>query len=423
MDLILCAFQRATGERLFFAFSGTDLAVGATADNDVQLSGPGVLGRHLALRGNPVSTEEVVWVVPEPEAAAAAQAMVAANLVGELSHWTASMNGTPVWPVQGPRRNVPIRVGDILRIGMWELSLQRDDALAELQSGVERKFLGAIERAPWADDERSVYSDWLEQQGRPEEAEFVRLQIELKALAATDPRSRIVSARLDRIGPRTRPAWRRIVARAHVENCDVTFAFECPKTWDALTTTDDPNIRHCIACDSRVHYASDASIARSLARRRLCVAVDVATPRSSWRATPQGPPRMGRAILPTLATSAERAVAQVRILLKAETQGLLEAVANAMGALSNDHAEVVILLAALGDVTPGDLNLAIASRSIVLGLNVGATPDAAAVMAEMACDVVLVAVIDEALDAVRRAVASVPRGEPARHPRGGDADG
>ena len=43
-------------------------------------------------------------------------------------------------------------------------------------------LLRAICEAPWEDTPRLVFADWLEENGQPERAEFIRLQIELKAL-------------------------------------------------------------------------------------------------------------------------------------------------------------------------------------------------------------------------------------------------
>jgi uncharacterized protein (TIGR02996 family) len=43
-------------------------------------------------------------------------------------------------------------------------------------------LLRAICEQPWEDTPRLVYADWLEENGRPERAEFIRLQIELAAM-------------------------------------------------------------------------------------------------------------------------------------------------------------------------------------------------------------------------------------------------
>jgi uncharacterized protein (TIGR02996 family) len=55
--------------------------------------------------------------------------------------------------------------------------MSRDDA-----------FLQAILAAPEDDTPRLVYADWLDENGRPERAEFIRAQIELARLPEDDPR-------------------------------------------------------------------------------------------------------------------------------------------------------------------------------------------------------------------------------------------
>src|SRR5262245_13568791 len=52
----------------------------------------------------------------------------------------------------------------------------------------ERAFLDAILADPDADAPRLVFADWLQENGRPERAEFIRLQIELANLDVTEPR-------------------------------------------------------------------------------------------------------------------------------------------------------------------------------------------------------------------------------------------
>jgi hypothetical protein len=51
------------------------------------------------------------------------------------------------------------------------------------------------------------------------------------------------------------------------------FAFKCPKTWDRLTITGDPNTRHCGACDSDVHLVLTEAEFNRQAGVGQCVAV------------------------------------------------------------------------------------------------------------------------------------------------------
>ena len=51
------------------------------------------------------------------------------------------------------------------------------------------------------------------------------------------------------------------------------FAFKCPKTWDRLTITDDPNTRHCGACDRNVHLVRTGAEFKRQAEAGQCAAV------------------------------------------------------------------------------------------------------------------------------------------------------
>jgi uncharacterized protein (TIGR02996 family) len=245
MDLILVAFRRATGERRFFAFPSTGhLSLGSAAWNDIRVSGSDVLEEHLALSlppppnlgplrasrsasldGQAVRTEEAVWVRAVSPSAVDANRIAACGRPQSFG----SINGSALWPTPGPQDGVEMRLGDVLVIGEWELSLECDSTVVGELDRVEREFLAAIERAPSDDDNRHTYGDWLEEHGRHDEAEFVRAQIELASRAAADGRSQSLAARLDEIGSRMRPRWRRAVARAPVENCEVSFEVVCPK--------------------------------------------------------------------------------------------------------------------------------------------------------------------------------------------------
>jgi translation initiation factor IF-2 len=62
------------------------------------------------------------------------------------------------------------------------------------------------------------------------------------------------------------------------------------------------------------------------------------------------------------------------VILKADVQGSIEAVAQALEKLSNDQIRIRILHSAVGGVTENDVNLAAASDAIIFGFNV--RPDA-----------------------------------------------
>lgn len=62
---------------------------------------------------------------------------------------------------------------------------------------------------------------------------------------------------------------------AHIENCTLRFAFQCPKQWANLKQTLDPAVRYCDECRQSVHLCSNKDQARQHARAGNCVALSV----------------------------------------------------------------------------------------------------------------------------------------------------
>jgi hypothetical protein len=122
--------------------------LGSAAWNDVRISDSDVFEQHLALDGQTAHTEEVVWVRAVGPSAVDANRIAAR---GRPQSW-GSLNGAALWPMPAPQESVPMRLGDVLVIGEWELSLE-GDGTGEVES-VERDFLAAIEHVPSMDDNR-----------------------------------------------------------------------------------------------------------------------------------------------------------------------------------------------------------------------------------------------------------------------------
>jgi translation initiation factor IF-2 len=61
---------------------------------------------------------------------------------------------------------------------------------------------------------------------------------------------------------------------------------------------------------------------------------------------------------------------EVKLIIKADVQGSVEALSSALTDLSTDKVKVTIVHAAVGAITEGDVNLAIAAKAIVVGFNV-----------------------------------------------------
>ena len=140
----------------------------------------------------------------------------------------------------------------------------------------EAELLRAI--ADQDEPSREVYADWLEEHGYPREADFVRVQQALVAMAPTDLAFRAHSQRLSQLAEAVDPRWRLRVARPAIENCDredvPRFSFKCPKEWGGLAATDDHGVKFCTACEKHVYYCGSVPEARDRAARGECVALD-----------------------------------------------------------------------------------------------------------------------------------------------------
>lgn len=72
----------------------------------------------------------------------------------------------------------------------------------------ETHFLRAIRAEPNEDFPRLVYSDWLEENGQAERAEFIRIQCAIAAAADDDPKRPALSQRENRLWRKFGPNWR-----------------------------------------------------------------------------------------------------------------------------------------------------------------------------------------------------------------------
>jgi uncharacterized protein (TIGR02996 family) len=71
----------------------------------------------------------------------------------------------------------------------------------------DEAFLQAIREAPSDDAPRLIYADWLEEEGRAERAEFIRLQCRLASLPQVDESRGILEARLEVLLRRNWEEW------------------------------------------------------------------------------------------------------------------------------------------------------------------------------------------------------------------------
>lgn len=94
----------------------------------------------------------------------------------------------------------------------------------------------------------------------------------------------------------------------------------------------------------------------------------------------------------------------LNIVLKADVQGSVEALSNALVDLSTDKVRVNIAASGVGAITESDINLAIASGAIVIGFNVRADATARRLVENENVDLHYYSVIYNAIDEVKKAL-------------------
>ena len=95
---------------------------------------------------------------------------------------------------------------------------------------------------------------------------------------------------------------------------------------------------------------------------------------------------------------------ELKIVLKADVQGSIEAIRNALERLSNDEVEVRIIQAAAGGISENDVNLATASDAVIIGFNVRPEVNAKNLADQEGVDLKLYSVIYDAVEDVKLAL-------------------
>jgi translation initiation factor IF-2 len=97
-------------------------------------------------------------------------------------------------------------------------------------------------------------------------------------------------------------------------------------------------------------------------------------------------------------------VKEVKVVLKADVQGSIEAIANALTKLSTDAVGVNVISSGVGGITESDVSLAKASSAIIIGFNVRPAGKAAQLSEQEGVDIKLYQVIYDAIDDVKKAM-------------------
>ncbi|HEY4013531.1 MAG TPA: translation initiation factor IF-2 [Polyangiaceae bacterium] len=101
---------------------------------------------------------------------------------------------------------------------------------------------------------------------------------------------------------------------------------------------------------------------------------------------------------------AESGQEELRVIIKGDVQGSVEALADAMVKLSTEKVRLAVINAAVGAITEGDVNLAIASKAIIVGFNVRPAGKASSLAEENKVEIRMYSIIYNALEDVKTAM-------------------
>jgi len=97
----------------------------------------------------------------------------------------------------------------------------------------------------------------------------------------------------------------------------------------------------------------------------------------------------------------------VAILIKADANGSAEALRDSLTKLAHEEVKVSVIASGVGGITESDVNLAAASKAIIIGFNVRADASARAAVKETGVDIRYYSIIYEAIDDVKAAISGL----------------
>ncbi len=117
--------------------------------------------------------------------------------------------------------------------------------------------------------------------------------------------------------------------------------------------------------------------------------------------------RQGASLADLLMRAREGELPTLNLIIKADVQGSLGAIEEALGKLPQDEVRVNVLHGGVGGITENDVALAAASDAIVVGFNVRPDPNARELAEKEGVDLRLYRVIYQALDDIRDALSGL----------------
>jgi translation initiation factor IF-2 len=103
----------------------------------------------------------------------------------------------------------------------------------------------------------------------------------------------------------------------------------------------------------------------------------------------------------------EGEVKQLPLIVKADVQGSYEGLAHALAKLSTSEVKVNVIHSGVGGITESDVNLALASKAVVIGFNVRADANARKLAESAGVDIRYYNIIYEAVDEVKAALSGM----------------
>ena len=103
----------------------------------------------------------------------------------------------------------------------------------------------------------------------------------------------------------------------------------------------------------------------------------------------------------------EGEVHELNLVIKADAQGNVEALAQSLEELATAEVRVNIIHRGVGAITENDVRLAVASQAIVMGYNVRPNPEAAALAEKEGVELRLFRIIYEAIDSIKAALSGM----------------
>ena len=97
----------------------------------------------------------------------------------------------------------------------------------------------------------------------------------------------------------------------------------------------------------------------------------------------------------------------LNLVIKADVQGSVEALTDALTNLSNDEVEVKVVSSGVGGINESDANLALASKAIMIGFNVRADSQAKRTIEEEGVDLHYYSIIYDVIDEVKHAISGM----------------